>query len=182
MLRRILLITSSAVIILAFASPAFSQDDKGEYEVKAAFLLNFVRFAEWPASTFADSDQPIVIAILGDDPFDPKVLDGLAKKTVNGRTLSIRHLKSVGELGVCNVLFVGRLKDKDVESLLVAIKGRAILTVGDGPRFLKAGGMIQFCLIDDKIRFEVNLEQVEASSIKLSAKLLGVAQIVRIKP
>ncbi len=161
------------------AATALAQDGAGEYDIKAAFLFNFARFAEWPPSEFGSATQPLVIGIVGEDPFDSQTLDTLAHKNVNGRPLEIRHFKDVRGIDACQILFVGSVKDKELAAILDGVKGKSILTVGESAAFLAAGGMIRFRLQDEKIRFEVNLLHVEIGSLKLSAKLLSVAIIVR---
>ena len=162
------------------ADAAFAQDGgAGEYEIKAAFLLDFARFTEWSPSAFSNATQPLVIGIIGQDPFDSEILDGLSHKKFNGRAVTIRHFKRAPDIDVCHVLFVGSVKDKELPVILDAIKDRGILTVGESAGFLAAGGMIRFLFQDEKIRFEVNLRTVENTSVKLSSRLLGVAITVR---
>jgi hypothetical protein len=149
-----------------------------EYEIKGAFLFNFARFAEWPNSAFSSTTQPLIIGIIGEDPFDSQILDGLAHKTVDGRPLVIRHFKDARDIDVCHLLFVGSVKAKELTAILDSVKGKSILTVGESSGFLTSGGMIRFCFEDQKIRFEVSLSRIKSASVKLSAKLLSVAIIV----
>ena len=174
------LILLSVAFGSVFAGLAMAQDSgAGEYEIKAAFLLNFARFAQWPPTALGDAPRPIVIGIVGEDPFDPQILDGLGRKSVDGRPLVIRHFKDGRDLDGCHILFVGAMKDKDLQAILEAASKKNILTVGDNAGFMSAGGMIRFLAKGDKIRFEVSPMRVESASIKLSAKLMGVAIIVR---
>lgn len=141
-----------------------------EYEVKAAYLLNFARFIEWPAS-----NEPFSICIVGDDPFQG-ALDRLVEgETVNGRSIIVRRLARWQE--PCRILFVSR-STRDV-FLILRQTGRGVLTVGEEPGFLSVGGMINFVVDDRKVKFDVNLKAATESSIRIDSRLLRVAKSVQ---
>src|SRR5690242_19703066 len=118
------------LIVCALACIAFAADQPLEYDVKAAFLLNFTRFIEWPPAAFADDQAPFAICVLGKDPFGRVIDDVVRGESVNGRALSIRRIAQQPPPQSCQVLFLeGGMKDapKNIEGV-----GRGVLTVGEG--------------------------------------------------
>ena len=145
-----------------------------EYRVKAAFLLNFTKFIEWPEAAFPASDSPISICIVGDDPFGAALDQIVEGETANARKVVVQRIAQ--PLKSCQIVFFGR-SEKDVPKLLTAL-GPGILTVGDGEGFLGKGGMIDLVIDNRRVRFDVNQRAAEAANLKLSAKLLNVARSV----
>lgn len=148
-----------------------------EYQVKAAFLLNFVKFTEFPPSAFRDGDSPITICVSGDDPFG-NALDQLVKgETVGGRKVVAQRIKRVPVGKACQVLFLHAFEKNTVETILAAV-GSGVLTVGEGEKFIQNGGMIAFVIENRRVRFDVNQAAAESAGLKLSSKLLTVAKAV----
>ncbi|HLK20343.1 MAG TPA: YfiR family protein [Bryobacteraceae bacterium] len=161
-----------AAILGAAIPTSQGAEESLEYQVKAAFLLNFVKFVEWPESAFADGNSSISICILGDDPFG-KTLDQLiAGETVNGRKLAVERVRRIPPLKSCQVLFVNKS-----EQLLPAL-GPGVLTVGEGDHFVREGGIIGFVIDKRRVRFDINQTAAEKAELKLSSKLLSVARSV----
>jgi len=155
-----------------------SAQQVAEYELKAAFLFNFLQFVEWPADSFAAADSPIVLGVLGADPFGQS-LDQLAQDAaVNGRRIVVRRYERSEDIDVCHLLFVSLGNAGRLKAVIAALNGRAILTVGDADGFLEQGGMIQFVTQDNRIRLRINLDVAKAARLTLSSKLLRPAQIV----
>lgn len=149
-----------------------------EYEVKAAFLLNFARFVEWPAASHPDADSPLVIGIVGDDPFGealPRIVKG---QTAHGRRIEIRHFKEDGDHGACHLLFLSRSVAGRSDRILPSLRGRAILTVSEEENFARQGGVIGFALVDQTVRFDINLKAAAQAELRISSKLLNVARSV----
>ncbi|HKT61784.1 MAG TPA: YfiR family protein [Gemmatimonadales bacterium] len=159
----------------AQSSPAQSSP---EYQLKAVFLFNFAQFVEWPSSTFPAPDTPLVIGVLGDDPFGPYLDDAIRGESVNGRPLLVRRYRDVRDIDTCHILFVSRREQGHLEQVLDSLKGRSILTVSDADRFASLGGMIRFVTDHNRIRLRINLEAAKAANLTLSSKLLRPAQIV----
>jgi YfiR/HmsC-like len=141
-----------------------------EYRVKAAFLLSFARFVEWPKEAFDGDTSPFVIAILGSDPFGPELEEALRGKTVHGRGLVVRRSSRASELGRCQLLFLapggaGKVQNKGV--LTVSEEGRG-----------RGGAMIRFLRQDGRVRFEVDLAAAKSAGLTLSSKLLRVGKLV----
>ena len=149
-----------------------------EYRLKAIFLFNFAQFVEWPASAFPEPDTPLVIGVLGEDPFGPYLDETVRGETVNDHPLAVRRYRRVEEIGACHILFVSRAEQGHLGEILDSLKDRSVLTVSDADGFARRGGMIRFVTERNRIRFRVNLEAVRAADLTISSKLLRPAQIV----
>ncbi len=147
-----------------------------EYQLKAAFLFNFVKFVEWPADAFAGEKSPLTICVYGADPFGG-TLDNLVRgESVAGRGLIVQRPESSADLRDCHVLFVSRSERSRLGEVLPRVQGKPVLTVGDTDGFLKAGGVINFVLEENKVRFVIEPEAAERNRLKISSKLLRLAK------
>jgi hypothetical protein len=169
-------IAAGGILILsAQTSPAH------EYQLKAVFLFNFSQFTEWPARTFSSPNAPLVIGVLGDDPFGSTLNMVIKEEKVNDHPLIIRHFKSIKEITDCHILFINYRQEEQLQQAFKALNGKSILTVGDAPGFIKYGGMVRFINENDKIRFQINPDKARQSDLQLSSKLLRLAEIVNTK-
>jgi hypothetical protein len=149
-----------------------------ETQVKAVFLFNFVQFVEWPAAAFASPDAPLVIGVLGADPFG-EILDEVVRgEKIGARTLEVRRFATVEEVAGCQLLFISASEQPHLEETLRALQGRPILTVGDTEGFATRGGMIRFVTDRGRIKLRINLAAAKAAGLVLSSKLLRPAEIV----
>lgn len=149
-----------------------------EYSVKAAFLFHFAQFIEWPPGAFKDAGAPLTYCTVGEDPFRGALEAALNGKTVGARLLRVAHFKQLEEVRDCQVVFLGGMGKKTVPEALEALGDRPVLTVGETQQFAQDGGMIGFCLEDNKVRFEINLAAAEHAKLKISARLLTLAKKV----
>lgn len=149
-----------------------------EYQVKAVFLYNFTQFVDWPAEAFAKPDAPLVIGILGQDPFDKYLDDVVRGEKAGAHPIVVKRFMDIDSAAGCQLLFVGGEESRRPESMLAALKDRNILTVGDSGEFSKRGGMIDFITRQGKIRLRINVESVRAARLTVSSKLLRLADIV----
>jgi hypothetical protein len=147
-----------------------------EYPLKAAFLFNFVKFVEWPADAFAGERSPIAICIFGTDPFGDTLDNVVRGETVAGRGLIVQRPESLADLRDCHVLFDSRSERPRLAEILPRVQGRPVLTVGDTDGFLKTGGVINFVLEENKVRFLIDPEAAERNRLKISSKLLRLAK------
>jgi YfiR/HmsC-like len=160
------------------AQPASAQrDEVSEYELKAAILYNLSRFVEWPPSTYADSQAPTVLCILGQDPFGAALKTLEQKQDGNSRPVSIRRLKNENGIRDCHILYISTSERKSVVQILSRLKGSNVLTVGEMSRFAAQGGIIQFTLADKQVRFDINLDAASRMTLKISSRLLVLARI-----
>lgn len=151
-----------------------------EYQVKAAYLYNFTKFIDWPATNFASADAPIVIGIVGEDPFG-KTLDDLVKgESVRGHPLVVKRLEPGEDWRGCQVLFISQTEKNQMPALLQQLKSNPVLTVGDSNGFAEQGGMINFVIVQEKVKLEINPEAATEAGLQISSKLLKLARIVKI--
>ena len=167
------------VVLLLWGSSLRAQATRpSEYQIKAIFLFNFAQFVDWPAGAFPDSTAPLVIGVLGDDPFGPYLDETVRGETVRGRPFEVRRYQKIEDIRTCHILFVSPSEESRLEDILANLKHRAILTVGDGTGFAKRGGMIRFVSERNKIRMRINVAAAEAVQLTISSKLLRAAEIV----
>jgi hypothetical protein len=174
-LRLAIRCTLAVVCSLPWTAPASAQEPNPlEYQVKAAYLLNFARYAEWPPTAFASPTSPITICLFGRDPFGRQLDETLDGRRVSGRLFRVvRSARPAGE--VCHVAFLGRASVAIREAWLQALQGEPTLTVGESADFARAGGMIGFVLADETVRFEINVDAVETAGLQISSRVLALA-------
>lgn len=174
-------------LAVAFACIAVSgsycqQSPPSEYQIKSVYLYNFTRFVEWPAEAPSSKDGPFAICVLGKDPFGPVLDATLSGGTVAGKSLIARRISRPQDALVCRILFVAGSEEGHLKEILALLDGSSVLTVSDISRFAERGGMIQFVLQKDKVRFEVNLTSAVEAGLVLGSDLLKVAAAVRTNP
>ena len=146
-----------------------------EYDVKAALLLNFARFIEWPDGAFPDARAPINVCVFGSNPFGDALERTLAGETAANRTLVLRHVKSPAESAGCHLLFVPAGMESHA---IVHQQGSYAVSVGESRRFEGMGGAVTLVLEEGRVRFKVNLQPVERRGIRISARMLQLASRV----
>ena len=149
-----------------------------EYQLKAVFLFNFAQFVEWPPSAFPDSGAPLVIGILGADPFGSYLDETVRGERVNEHPLVVQRFRRVEDIAACHILFVAEPGRGHLKPILDSLKGRSVLTVSDVERFTSRGGMIGFVTDQHRIRLRINLAAARAAELTISSKLLRPSQIV----
>jgi hypothetical protein len=174
--------TASAVVLLTLSGVVRAEKpDLTEYQVKAAFLFNFVKFVEWPAASFRCADEPLVIGMVGEDPFGDDLDRILRNKSINDRPLKLKRFQSGQDPTGCHLVFISRSEKARLPEIMRALKGSNVLLVSELEGFLELGGMIRFYLDSSKVRFEINPRSAESAGLKMSSKLLGVAKVVRVE-
>src|SRR5260370_562645 len=167
----------ASVAIILVADGARAQVE--EYQVKAAFLYNFVKFVEWPPHVFKTASDPIALFFRGKNPLENALDEVVAGKAVEGRTFQVRQIAEINPGCNCHILFVSSSERKRFRSMAVSMKGVGVLTVGEAQDFAAEGGIINFKLEAGRIRLEINLDAAEQAQLRLSSKLLSLAQIVK---
>jgi hypothetical protein len=168
-------------VALLLAGAGARAEAPSEYQVKAVFLFNFAQFVEWPAAAFEGPEAPLVIGVLGEDPFGPALDDTVRGEVINERPLAVRRFQRAEDLDQCHILFVSRSESKRLESIVAALRGRAILTVGETEGFALRGVMIRFVTEKNRLRLRINLDAAKAAGLVVSSKLLRPAEIVTTK-
>lgn len=167
----IIVIALTTTICTAGNSPS-------EYELKAAYIYNFAKFVEWPSDTFSSSSSPIIIGIVGDDPFGRALEDAVAGKTANDRKLEIKRFKNASELRKCHILFVCDSEERRIAAIVKEVAVWNTLTVSDIQSFAERGGIIEFINKNNKVRIEINNDNAKRNGLRISSKLLKLADIV----
>ena len=165
------------------SGPAAAQQPpvSSECEAKAGFLLNFLKYVEWPSSTGSDTNAPLQICLIGEDRFGTSLSSLMKSKTIDGRTVVLEHCDGESAWRHCRLLFVSGGENRRVEEILAAVKDLPVLTVGETDDFLEKGGMISLVMRDKTVRLEINLVAAEAAGLKISSRLLAVADVVKRK-
>jgi hypothetical protein len=160
----------------ALADRAADQTSAREYLVKAAFIFNFAKFTEWPADAFADAASPLRVCVLDQDPFGD-VLKAIEGRNIGDRKIAIARMSRMQNVGHCHLLFTGRSERERLAQILDDIGDHPVLTVTDAPKFASDAGIINFKVVGGKVRFAINLGAAERARLKLSSRLLSLAEI-----
>lgn len=163
---------------LAAAVPAGAEDEAAvEYQVKAAFVCKFGNYVDWPAQALGAAGEPFRIGVLAGDAVVQAFRRTAAAASVAGRAVEVRRL-AVGEAPEgLHALFVARTMAAQAPALLAALHGRPVLTVTEAEASA-AVGIVNFVIVDDKVRFDILLPPATQGGLKISARLLGVARRV----
>lgn len=163
----------------ALARPAPSV----EYRIKAVFLFNFVQFVEWPESAFADADAPLVLCVLGKDPFGETLDQTIAGESSQNHKLVVRRPTGIIDLDSCHLLFVSRSEAGRLDEVLPALgRSAPVLAVSDIDGFVALGGTIGFYLDRNRVRFEISPSHAQRHGLKVSSQLLGLGRILESNP
>jgi hypothetical protein len=163
-----------ALSALLLAPRAFSQNR--HYQLKAAFLVNFAEYVEWPSPSFTDKG-PFVFGVLGENPFNGSLKSLVADELVQGRRAVVEHYKSVSEIGPCHILFISDSERSRLPAIMTALADRSILTVSDLEGFGDSGGVIRF-VTETRVRFRINTAAARRARLTISSKLLRLADAV----
>ncbi len=149
-----------------------------EYQVKAAYLLNFTRYVEWPSHAFEAPTDPVRVCVLGRDPFDGVLDATLRGKTTQGRPLALRRVRSSADAAGCHLIFISRETWRTLGELPRTLRSSGRLTVGESSEFAQAGGVIGFVIQDEAVRFVVNAEARDRAGLRISSRMLSLAAAV----
>ena len=158
-------------------SPPLALQRVDEYRLKAAVLYNLAKFVEWPDEAFADPAAPLVVCVLGVDPFGAALDDTLRGHSVGGHATVAKRIAEVTP--GCHVLFVANSEAKRLPAILERTRTSSVLIVGEAAGFIDRGGMIGLATDDDRVRFDVNLAAADRARIKISSRIMALASSVR---
>jgi hypothetical protein len=177
-------------LLISDAYPESQSAQYKEYEVKAAFMYNFLKFIDWPEEKTAKTGNQITICILGQDPFGGAA-DILKGKKVEERDVVLKRIESLQQLKdaadangqmdalkKCHLLFICKSEQKNTKEIIDLVKNSGVLTVADTQGFLDDGGIVNFIIEDNKVRFDINLTASEKAGIKIRSQLLRLAKKV----
>jgi hypothetical protein len=171
------ILVAFGALIVAFTSSA-QTPSQAEYRIKAVFLFNFVQFVQWPPSAFADERAPLVICVVGNDPFGDALDQTVTGESTGTRKLVLRRATDAEKLDSCHMLFVSRSEQTRVGAVLQSIgPSNPVLTVSDIDNFVERGGAIGFFLERNRVRFEISPTEAQRRGLKVSAQLLDLGRI-----
>lgn len=156
----------------------WAQEADPETRIKAAFLYKFCNYIEWPAHSFVAPDAPLIIAVVGDEALAREVQLAVAERRIAQRPLRVRRLAPGEALAGVHVLFIGQGLARERDALFAAASQHAVLTVTEAPQDA-APGIINFVVVDNRVRFDIAQDQAVQSGLRLSSQLLAVARNVR---
>lgn len=179
--------------MVLFAAPLAAEtqtisETNREYQIKAAFLYNFIKFVDWPGEK-PDSNEPIIIGVIGKNPFDG-AFEPIKDKPVKDRKVVIKFFEGLSQIDKskknlqtkaikeCNLLFICSSEKENLKETLDLLKGYSVLTVADMPGFLEAGGIVNFIIEENKIGFEINTAAAKQANLEIRSNLLRLAKRV----
>lgn len=175
-IRRVFMM-AAIVALLPLRLASGADPESLEYRVKAAFLLNFGKFVEWPNAGRA-AGRPFSFCVLGSDSFGHVLESTIAGKTIGDRPTEVRRLKTASEAKTCQVVFIAASERGRMQQILQALSDEPVLTVSEIPGFAERGGMINFVLKDNRVQFEINPERAVRARLRISSHLLRLASVV----
>jgi hypothetical protein len=166
--------------LLGLGGPVRAGDPEAslEYPVKAAFLVNFTKFAEWPADSPQAQSRVVLICVLGKDPFGEVLDKAVFGRSAGGRPLVVQRHQGAEAVRGCHVVFVASSESKQIGPILESLADRPVITVGERDGFARQGGVIGLVVEDNRARFEVNLPAAQRAGLLLSSKLLRIARVI----
>jgi hypothetical protein len=174
-----LAIAAGLTMLVGTPAHSLSASNHSEYEVKAAYLYNFGRFIEWPHDAPSSRASDFSICVLGHDPFGQTLDTTISGERIDSKNVVARRISAGDEAGNCRELFISSSEDKRIKEILSAVSKQGVLTVSDMPQFIQQGGMVQFVVIDERVRFQINLAAAQQGRLNMSSELLKVAAGVR---
>ncbi len=171
-----------AVLLTAMSvCRAGAREPATEESVKAAILFNLICFVEWPVLAVPDPSAPRIVAIFGQDTLQERIVEMVSSAGLRSR-VSVLEVGDLGQLEGCmdsiEVLYIAHSAQKLIPQILDLLQSRPVLTVGNDEGFVMQGGMMNFVRQNNRIRFDINLDQAEKSRLKMSAKLFGLARVI----
>ncbi len=148
-----------------------------ETQVMAVFLFNFTQFTEWPRSAFPSADAPLIIGIVGPDPFGRYLDETIENEKVQGHPLIVQRYRDMSDIKNCHVLYISEKDPEKVTAIINLVKNKNTLTISDFDNFSRMGGMIGFYKKDKKIRLQANPGAAKSAGLVISSKLLRVSEI-----
>ena len=183
--RRLLQAVVGLWALVSLCQPAFRAGGEetvlSEYRVKALFLFNFAKYVDWPDETLAGTNAPFVIGIVGQDRFGDHLAEAVKGRTIDGHPFAIEHLGETGDFRSCRILFISNSEGERTAEVLARVGTLPVLTVGEDHTFGKNGGMIDMVIKDQCIRLQINVAAANRSGLKISSKLLAVAETLKLQ-
>ncbi|MEP7320581.1 MAG: YfiR family protein [Saprospiraceae bacterium] len=148
-----------------------------EFRVKAVFVYNFTQFIDWPKDAFEFDEEPLIIGVLGDNPFGTNLEEAVKGERVGTHPIQVRYFKDIADLSKCHILYINLNQPDAVKRAINSLAGHSTLTIQDMEEFPQWGGMIRFFINESKINLVINTTAAKAAKLRISSKLLKVAKI-----
>jgi hypothetical protein len=167
----------AGTFLLAYL-PVCGGQSPTEFQVKAAYLFNFLKFVEWPDDPGADPHGKWVVGFVGETPIGGELTRLVEGKNVLGRDLQVKNFQTTDNLRACHILFISESEKKRLPAILTVLRGSSVLTVADMDNFIGSGGMVQFVVEDARVRVAIDVGATTRARLKVSSKLLLIAHVV----
>ncbi len=161
-------------ILLCASWSASETGSPDENKLKAAFVYHFAKFIDWPESTFATEQSPLIITVFGADNL-ARALDPLNSRAVRNHPIQIRSTADITKLQPCHILYIGTTERKTVARIIALLQDTPVVTLSDMENFARSGGMIQFVNVRDRLRFAINNRTAQAKDLVFNSQLLSLA-------
>lgn len=171
---RVALLVITVQLLTAFTGATAA--DTTEYQIKAAYLYKFASYVEWPPAAFARTNTPFTIGIMYADDIGMALNELRVGHSIDNRSIEVKLLKPGDSLANVQMLFIGHQENTQLKSLLEPVQVRPVLVVTESANALAAGSIINFLVVEERVRFEVSVLHAERNGLKISARLLAVAQ------
>lgn len=165
------------VLVASLPLSLRAADGPSEAQVKAAFLLNFPKYVEWPATAFSETNSPVVVGIFAQDSVADEFAVMSQKKVIDGHPVQLLRVDSIDHCQGCHILFIGGNENSKVAEALTKLHGSNVLTVGESEDFIERGGMIELARRERRVVMEVDIDPIHEAGLKVSSKLLAVATV-----
>jgi hypothetical protein len=175
---RTICLVSLLPVFCVLYSYAVPEPKTSEARVEAAYIYNFAKFVEWPASKFADSSSPMRFCVLNDFSFEADLSQVVNGKSIAGRPVEVVHVRDAAESLSCHILFVNSTQQSQTRRLTEVLRRAGVLTVGETDSFVEEGGIINFFLENDQVQFRINRKAAQQAGLYVSSRLLSVAKRV----
>jgi hypothetical protein len=170
-------VTLGLLFFLATAFTANRQNEKkGEYNLKAAFIYNFTKYIEWKAGT---GESDFIIGIIGSSPINTPLDEIVKTEMVNDKKITLKQFASPSDISFCHILFISRTANAPLADILAKTAGKGTLIISEQDGYAREGSAINFVVIDRKLKFQANVNAINAAGLTASSQLLKLAIIVK---
>ena len=167
--------TILSLIVLFSGIAAMGQEEKPMYEIHSAMLFNFMKYIQWPNEGEAGE---FVLGVLGEDDVFNTMKTRYDGKPKGAKKYVVKKLTNAAEAGACSVVYIGRSKNREFENIKAAVAGKPILTITDSNNLGQKGSCINFKIVGDKLKFELNNASITEANLKVSSQLTSMAIMI----
>lgn len=174
---RLLIIIAVCGCIVNISHATAESELSREYKIKAVLIYRFTKFIEWTPESFSDNQDPLILSIIGNDPFS-KSIDALHGKNVKGRKLLVKRITGIEDIDKSHILFIAQSEKERLTEILQTTRELCVLTIGDMEGFSNQGGIINFFMVENTVRFEINVAAAQEAGLEIRPSLLNLAKVV----